>query len=207
MINDLLKLEINSEKHIKFSDLPKDDIDAYLVFMSRTDWIYEIQDKLFNEKLVYIKNKYNLIIDINKWDEVTSIWEHKIWIIEELYNEEDFIKYVKYAKKYYIKIFWDEFWHKAYNNFLKTYIIWSLWNNFYLKFIKGNKKNIEYFHKEIKKLFKYYPNRWDLVWFAIDELYWYKYAWNIDEMDNWYEPDRYSYWIEYKDKWESKIRK
>ena len=201
MIKDLLNLKITETKHISFSDIPKDDINSYILFMARLDWNYDIEDKVFFQQLEYIKNKYNLIVDPKIWDEVTEIWKTKIREIERQYSEKDFLDYIIYAKELYIKTYWEESWYKAYNNFLWQFIIWT---EFYLQFIKDNKKIIKYLHDEFKKIFKYYPTRWDKVWFYIDELYWYKYSWNIDHMDNLWELDRYNYWILYKDKWEIK---
>lgn len=201
MIKDFLKLEIKPGIHINFSDIPNDEMTSYILLMSSADWIYDIQEKIHYDQLVYINNKYNIKSETNKLGEFVNIWEEKISEIEKQYTEKDFLEYIKYAKELYLKTYWEEFWHKAYNNFLGVFIVWLIWDKFYQKFIKNNDKIIKFLHNEFKNIFKYYPSRWDKVWFYIDNLYWLHRYWSIDDVDNCWELDRYNYWIKYKEKW------
>ncbi len=112
---------------------------------------------------------------------------------------------MNYAKKLYLENFWEEHWMKAYKNFLEWVIIWNkLWHK---KFIMNYPDFKTFLENELRVIFKYYPKRWDKVWFAIDKLYLYWISGNFNVFDNKWEINRYKYWMNLWEKWKSIIKK
>jgi len=192
-----------NDKKINFEEVDLIDINAWILRWNNLDWMYDLSDNINLDSIKSLEKKYNESIKF-----FDKKWKYNINKIIEKFDKENLLKLVKYAKKIFISIFWDEYWNKAYKNFLEYKIITN--HIFYNKIIKKDNFLIKYFHSELKNIFKYYENRWDKVWFAVDALYWYRL--NSDknkdiELDNKWEPSRYHYWRKYKENWESKEKK
>lgn len=200
MITNIIEYDLKENDIVQFDEIDNDDINTKIILGSLPDWLYELSDKLRYENLELIQKKYNIDVE---W--IYDIWNPKINKMLEQFDLENLLKYIKYTKEIYIKLFWEEYWSKAYKNFLEWFIIWN--DFWYEKFIITNKEFVNFLEGELRNIFKYYPDRWDKVWFAIDKLYWYIDPWNYEWLDNNWEITRYHYWRKYKEKWKSIIKK
>jgi len=198
MIENIINFKLKDNEEVNFENISKVDINAKILWWASPDWMYELTDKLKYENLELIQKKYNLTKI-----QLGDIWNKKIYELLESMDLENLLKYIKYTKELYLEIFWEEHWMKAYKNFLEWHIIEDkFWHE---KFISDNPDFVSFLENELRKIFKYYPKRWDKVWFAIDSLYWYYWSWNIEKMDNQWEINRYKYWMKYWEKWKTKI--
>lgn len=198
MIKNIIEYELKENEKINFEDIDKLDIDAFILMLNQPDWLFDLSSEIKLENTKKIWMKYWLC---REW--IDNFWEPKIRELIGTFDEKNFLKFIKHTKKIFILVFWDYFWYRAYKNFLHYNIITD--NYFYDSFIKDKKKIKDFFLKEFKKLIKYYPDREYKVWFIIDELNWFSSSRNREDLDNWWEIDRYNYWRKYKEKWEVKL--
>lgn len=200
MIENILEYELKDWEQIIFDDINQFDITSEILLNSDTDWVYELSEKIEFNTLELIKKTYNL--DIN-W--INNIWWPKLSYLINKFNSVDLLKFIKYSKKTYIENFGEEYWMKAYKNFLESYIIGN--NIWYNKIIFNHSDFTNFLESELREIFKYYPKRWDKVWFVIDKLYIWWTKWNMDIFDNEWEINRYKYWMNLWEKWKSIIIK
>ncbi|MDP2090023.1 MAG: hypothetical protein Q8K30_00370 [Candidatus Gracilibacteria bacterium] len=200
MITNIIEYDLKENDIVQFDEIDNDDINTKIILGSLPDGLYELSDKLRYENLELIQKKYNIDVE-----GIYDIWNPKINKMLEQFDLENLLKYIKYTKEIYIKLFGEEYGSKAYKNFLEGFIIGN--DFWYEKFIITNKEFVNFLEGELRNIFKYYPDRGDKVGFAIDKLYGYIDPWNYEGLDNNGEITRYHYWRKYKEKGKSIIKK
>jgi|SaaInlStandDraft_7_1057024.scaffolds.fasta_scaffold06245_2 hypothetical protein len=200
MIENIIEYKFQNNEKIYFKDIDIDDVNIWILVSNNPEGLYELSDKITLDSIELLDKKYK-----KKWVYNNTDWYKKMAIIITKFDKYNLLKFINHAKKLFIKTFWEEYWNKAYKNFLDIIIIWKNDKNIYNNLIKNDKAFINLLDIELKGIFKYYPNREYKVWFIIDTLYWYWNSYNNENLNNKWESDRYNYWRKYKEKWEANL--
>ncbi|PIE85432.1 hypothetical protein CSA08_02005 [Candidatus Gracilibacteria bacterium] len=195
MIKNIIEYEVKYGENVDFDDIPKEDIDAKILWGCSPYGEYELALILLDKSYKIIKKKYDL--DIGGM----NLWKKKVYLILGTFNLESVKKYMSYTKSFLIRKFGDKPGNMAYNKFLNEHIIGDeLW---YEKYIKNNKEFKDFLEKELRSLFKYFEKREYRLGYTLDKLEGFI---GNEDFDNMGESTRELYWLKFKEKGKVKIK-